>query len=248
MNLYEGVAKYYDIEESEYQQEDMDFYIEYAQKCKGNILELGCGTGRVSLKLASLGYDVTALDLSKEMIQIVERQKNEQNCDLEIICGNMSEFHLNKRFSLILTPGRSFQSLSEQKDIISALSCIYQHLIQGGLFILDLFQPETFLKYQCKDDKTIFSKTVGNEKITMKYACNHIDKKNKIVHTTYTYEIEKYNNFHQTQKAYMELRYYEYKEIVTLLESVGFKIKEKYGWYDKCSLEKGHEIIIVAEK
>lgn len=45
MNLYEGVAKYYDIEESEYQQEDMDFYIEYAQKCKGNILELGCGTG-----------------------------------------------------------------------------------------------------------------------------------------------------------------------------------------------------------
>lgn len=91
MNLYEGVAKYYDIEESEYQQEDMDFYIEYAQKCKDN-------------------------------------------------------------------------------------------------------------------------------------------------------------NFHQTQKAYMELRYYEYKEIVTLLESVGFKIKEKYGWYDKCSLEKGHEIIIVAEK
>ena len=60
--------------------------------------------------------------------------------------------------------------------------------------------------------------------------------------------IQKNNNFHQNQKAYMELRYYEYKEIVTLLESVGFKIKEKYGWYDKCSLEKGHEIIIVAEK
>lgn len=85
MNLYEGVAKYYDIEESEYQQEDMDFYIEYAQKCKGNILELGYGTGRVSLRLASLGYDVTALGLSKEMIQIVERKKNEQNCNLEML-------------------------------------------------------------------------------------------------------------------------------------------------------------------
>ncbi len=52
----------------------------------------------------------------------------------------------------------------------------------------------------------LYFKNGGNEKITMKYACNHIDKKNKIVHTTYTYEIEK---------------------IVTLLESVGFKIKRE---------------------
>lgn len=248
MNLYEGIAEYYDLDESEYQDDDMNFYIDYAKKCKGSILELGCGTGRVSLKLASLDYNVTALDLSEEMIHIIERKRSQKKYDLKIVLGNMADFHFDNNFSLILAPGRSFQSLTEKKEIMSALYCIYQHLSQGGMFILDMFQPETFFRYQCKEDKIIFSKKVGNEKITMKYACNTIDTNNKILYTTYTYEIESGTDFQQTKKAYMKLKYYEYEEIEILLKKAGFKIKEKFGWYNKCSLEDGHEIIIVAEK
>lgn len=48
---YNNTAKYYDLD-LENKLEDFEFYLEYAQKTRGNVLELGCGTGRCSIKLA----------------------------------------------------------------------------------------------------------------------------------------------------------------------------------------------------
>ena len=67
MNLYENTFMFYDSVATEFDNDDLTFYESFLQSKKSKILEIGCGTGRVSIWLASRGYSVTGLDLSKYM-------------------------------------------------------------------------------------------------------------------------------------------------------------------------------------
>jgi ubiquinone/menaquinone biosynthesis C-methylase UbiE len=138
-NLYRKSAFLYDLDMRDIVKSDIPFYIEYAEKTKGNILELACGTGRVSIELAKNNYSVDCLDLSKEMLAEFEKKINNLDDKLKnnirLIHGNMSAFNLNKKYNLIIIPFRSFQTLTNEKDILNSLNCIYSHLNEEGIFI-----------------------------------------------------------------------------------------------------------------
>lgn len=73
--IYQNPAFLYDIQKKrDIITDDIPFYLEYAKKQKGTILELGCGTGRVALKLAQEGFDVFGIDLSCDRLALF-RQK-----------------------------------------------------------------------------------------------------------------------------------------------------------------------------
>ena len=73
-NQYINTAKLYDLDQRDNLIADIPFYLEYAKKLNGKILELGCGTGRVSIELAKNGYFVTGLDLSESMLEIYKNK------------------------------------------------------------------------------------------------------------------------------------------------------------------------------
>ncbi|HBR31024.1 MAG TPA: class I SAM-dependent methyltransferase, partial [Clostridiales bacterium] len=66
--MFRNSAWLYDVDNRDILSADIPFYIEFAKKQNGEILELGCGTGRVSLVLAAEGFYVTGLDLSRQML------------------------------------------------------------------------------------------------------------------------------------------------------------------------------------
>jgi 2-polyprenyl-3-methyl-5-hydroxy-6-metoxy-1,4-benzoquinol methylase len=61
-NLLRNSARLFDVDNRDLLQDDIPFYIEYAKQHQGDILELGCGTGRMALSLAAEGFRVTGLD------------------------------------------------------------------------------------------------------------------------------------------------------------------------------------------
>lgn len=95
MNLYENTFRFYDLIDIYFDNEDYRFYENFVKSENSKILEIGCGTGRVSIWLSTYGYLVKGWDLSEYMLSVFN-EKFEKDKDLqskiEIIHAYMSDF------------------------------------------------------------------------------------------------------------------------------------------------------------
>ena len=251
MNLYSNIAKYYDLQDEDFLNEDLYFYEKYTGESGNRILELGCGTGRVSLWLAERGYNVTGLDLSSTMLKQFHTKlvQNKSIIDrVKIVQGDMSDFNLDEKYHLIIAPGRAFQALNDDEKVEKALLCIKKHIEQDGMIILDFFNPDSFLDERyCFNEAVVFSKQVDDSLITMKYKCIHIDRDKQLVYSKYTIVHEKSGDSIELVDENI-LKYYYLEQITSLMKRCGLEIVNTYGWFDGTSIINNREIIIIARK
>ena len=117
---------------------EIDFYRAMAKEVKeqgGSVLEVGCGTGRVTLQLAQEGVSIVGMDLSPAMLKIAH-QKSESLQNVRWVEGDMMSFDLGEYFDLIIIPGHSFQFMLAPEDQLACLHCIRHHLAPSGKLVL----------------------------------------------------------------------------------------------------------------
>lgn len=132
-------AQFYDIAVSDWPGE-IDFYRAMAIEIKkqgGTILEVGCGTGRVTLRLAHEDVPIVGLDFSPDMLAIA-RQKSQMFSNVRWVEGDMRVFDLQEHFDLIIIPGHSFQFMLTPHDQKTCLESIRHHLAIGGKLVVHL--------------------------------------------------------------------------------------------------------------
>lgn len=132
----------YDAENAENAQFQTDgpFYLALARQVGGPVLELGCGTGRVTLLLGQQGIDITGLDIVPEMLERA-RQKA-AGLPIRWLEGDVRTFQLEAQFSLIYTTGGVFNLLLTRSDQEAMLARIREHLLPEGIFALDVVIPQ----------------------------------------------------------------------------------------------------------
>jgi SAM-dependent methyltransferase len=122
---------------------DMPLWRELAVTCPGPILDLGAGTGRVTLDLAQAGHSVTALEL--EPILLAALRERAAGMNVETVCADARSFDLgDDRFGLCVVPMQTIQLLGGSAERVSALERVRAHLRPGGLAalaILDTIEP-----------------------------------------------------------------------------------------------------------
>jgi len=135
----EQEVQFYDVAVSDWPGE-IDFYRALANDVKdqgGSILEVGCGTGRVTLQLAQVGVPIVGMDLSPAMLAVA-RQKSLGLANVRWVEGDMQSFELGERFDLVLIPGHSFQFMLTPADQVACLTCISRHLTTNGKLVIHI--------------------------------------------------------------------------------------------------------------
>ncbi len=123
---------------------DIDFYVELARESGGPVLELGCGTGRISLAIAREGVAVTGIDISPRMIEVAQEKAAKRGLAERCVfqSGDMAALQLAERFPLVIMPFRSFQSMLTTEEQRQALARVRERLAPGGMFVMDTFNPD----------------------------------------------------------------------------------------------------------
>lgn len=124
---------------------DVAFYRSLADEHGGPILELGCGTGRVALRLAEAGHEVVGVDRSAPMLEIAERKRQAAAADvaarLQLVEADMRDLDLGRTFRVAVIAFRSFAHLLTIGDQRRCLAAVHRHLDPAGILALNVFDP-----------------------------------------------------------------------------------------------------------
>jgi len=139
----------YDLEH-EGDDEDIRFYERLAQRLRpGRVLELACGSGRVTIPLAVLGaaqgFDVVGVELADEMLAEAERKRGALAPDardrLTLVKGDMRSWESGGGFDLVISPCSSLCHLLTLDDQLATWRRARAHLAPGGRFVADVVMP-----------------------------------------------------------------------------------------------------------
>ena len=123
---------------------EQEFYVSEALKYSPPVLEIGCGTGRVTIPVAQVGVDIVGIDNSDGLLKIAnEKVKNIKNIpgNIEFINADMRDFSIDKKFNLVIIPYRAFLHMHSVEDQKKTLINIWNHLAPDGHLMMNMFFP-----------------------------------------------------------------------------------------------------------
>ena len=143
MEAYSSFAQVYDLFMDNVPYEEWSRYLisllkEY-QVTDGTVVELGCGTGKMTRLLADAGYDMVGVDNSAEMLEIAgERQEEEERNYILYLLQDMRELELFGNIRAIVSVCDSMNYILEPEDLKKVFELVKEYLAEDGVFIFDL--------------------------------------------------------------------------------------------------------------
>ena len=104
---------------------------------KGDVLDLACGTGSLSVPLAERGFNVTAADISQDMLTVAAAKSSE----VSWLCLDMTELPFEERFDGVICALDSVNHLPDLQAIQQTFDGVYRSLKENGVFAADLNTP-----------------------------------------------------------------------------------------------------------
>ncbi|TCS92847.1 class I SAM-dependent DNA methyltransferase [Hazenella coriacea] len=233
---------------------DVTYYVELAKESGGPVLELGCGTGRISLAIAKEGIPVVGVDLSAPMLKKAEKKASEMGLlsHVRFLEADMTQLDLEEQFPLIIIPYRSFLHLLTVRDQINCLKRVRKHLSDEGVFAFNIFVPwieDLHQMDQSYSYRGTFPVPGSFDQVEL-------------------YDYTEYDYFHQTAtivryvehfdpqgsllnkiRTSVRFRYIFPTEMQHLLNLCGFKVVHQYGSFHRTYFDsQSTELIIEAVK
>jgi SAM-dependent methyltransferase len=219
--------------------EDAEFYANLARISDGPILELGAGTGRVAVRLAKAGFQVTGIDGSKSMLQRGRENMKAARIPakrLQLIEGSMMKFDLDAHFGTIIVAGNTFQHLLTTADQRACIACVARHLAPAGIFAISIHSPASVPWDEGSGPASLrfdwVRRNPASRETITKMVASEPDSSRMVRHLTYIYDRSGADGVVRRTIFETDLRYSTQSEIELLLQEAGLRVTHVYGDYD----------------
>jgi SAM-dependent methyltransferase len=234
---------------------DAEWYRGKARECGGPVLELGAGTGRITLGIAQASVSVHALDADPAMLDALRQKLANQPPEVQervvVMVGDMRVFTLAERFALIIAPFRAFLHNLTEQDQLACLDRVREHLRPGGCFAFNVFHPS--LEYMAHHTGALAGiwRCVGtfpraDGRCIVRSESNRYDTVRQLVDSQHRYEeygpdgILTRTSMHRLQLAYLYP-----PDLRRLLKQAGFQSVQIAGGFDGRPFEKDTDELVI---
>jgi SAM-dependent methyltransferase len=217
------------------------FYTALAQETGGPVLELACGTGRVSIPIARLGFSVTGLDLMPGMLG--RARSKSAGLPTRWVEGDARTFDLGEQFRLIFLTGNAFQAFLTRGDQEALLARVRAHVHEAGLFAFETRNPRWRIRV-LPDQAARPTYTVSRGREVRVSRTQVYDPVAQVVHWT-TYRRWREGDHEHNRVTRIAVRYTFPQELATLLHYNGLSIIRQYGDWNLEPLTAASPSIIV---
>jgi len=197
------------------------FYLEEARRSGGRVLEMACGSGRLTIPIAQSGVDIVGADLSASMLDRARAKALRAGLAVEFVEADMRDFEAPGKFSAILIPGNSLLHLFSIDDLKRCLASVRRHLAPGGRLVFDI----------SKWDLAMLARDPGERYPVLKTDGISIEE-------TATYDAAAQVRdivWHLSDSRVIEyrLRVIFPQELLLLLDVAGFRVEARYGEFTR---------------
>ena len=211
----------------------LEFYRRQVSLYGQPVLELACGTGRLTIPLAESGAEVVGLDISPQMLALAEVKTRERNVRPVLEQGDIRDFDLGRKFNFVFISTQSLSHLHEREELEACFACVRRHLADGGRFLIDVYNPS--LKILSREPGRHYP--VGSGEFEDPHGAGRVfvteqicyDAAAQVNHIRYFYRYERSG---KEAVLSFEPRQFFPQELDALLAYNGFQLERKYGNYD----------------
>jgi SAM-dependent methyltransferase len=246
-NYFTQLAKYYDVTHQwrDYERQSA-FLLEIVRKYRPDskrVLDIACGTGEHARRLSSSGYKVTAIDNSREMLDIAARKNRKLSPVPEWVLSDLLTLQSFDPFDVIYCLGMTIHYIYSPDRLVSFLSGVSEKLHTGGIFILDIISPWQLLEWAPSNH--FFSKDTSQQIYILERS--EIDRSSRIRHNDYTWFVKDTKSDWCQYELFENLKVWFIDEIEYFLEKTGLKLISKCSDYDltRLNLEKDFNVVFV---
>ncbi|MFR5403202.1 MAG: class I SAM-dependent DNA methyltransferase [Clostridium sp.] len=211
---------------------------EHNIECK-DYLDVACGTGNVTVRLAKHFKDIYAVDLSEDMLREAFNKLKENRIKGKIICQDMTEMQLNRKFDLITSVLDSTNYITDEDDLEKYFSSVKEHLKDDGIFIFDV---NSYYKLSEILGNNIY--TYSEEDVFYTWENVFEDDMVSMFLTFFVKQGELYERFEEEhfERAYKE------EELESALSNCGLKVINKFYGYSNNKVQANSERIVYVVK
>ncbi|MFP4456369.1 MAG: class I SAM-dependent DNA methyltransferase [Clostridia bacterium] len=236
-NAYDYLAQFYDELMGINYKDWAKYIISFLNDSKKDILDLGCGTAKLSNELHNQNYNITAVDSSKAMLNIAW---NNFGNTFPIINQDATKLDLGKKFDAVISTCDVINYILEDDSLLRIFENVRKHLLQKGKFIFDISSKYKLTKLN--GNNTFFE---DRENVTYIWDNNIENNILEMDITLFKYDcsLDCYNRFDETHKQ----RVWEVSEVISHLRSSGFVVEGVYEFFTKdAPTDLTERILIVA--